>query len=136
MAMALIGSAWPSHSACIDGHPSVVQEYNKSYLIFIGEVISEKETEESGDYYDGTTYTLRIIELIKGTKRQFVDIFSENSSARFPMKIGNKYILLVYESDGRIEVDNCGNSGKLPQQDGVLKTLRELKEIEQGKGKE
>ena len=135
LAILLIGLVWPSSPACVDGRPSVVNEYNSSPLIFTGEVVSEEATEESEDYIDGTTYKLKVIELIRGTDNQFVDIFSENSSERFPMRIGNKYVLFVYESEERIQVDNCGNSGILSKNNTTLATLRELKEMEQVEGK-
>lgn len=121
-----------SYSACVDGHPSVIQEYNKSKLVFVGKVISEKYIEESEGYYDGVIYTVVNIENIKGVYDNTLNIFNENSSGRFNMKRGVNYILFVYD-DGRLQIDNCGNSGILPLNDEVLNISRKLKGIEQGK---
>jgi hypothetical protein len=40
-----------------------------------------------------------------------LEIFSENTSGRFPMQLRRRYVLFVYREAGRLMVDNCGNSG-------------------------
>jgi hypothetical protein len=74
--------------------------------------------------YEGTQYTLRVEQLFKGRARKTVVLFSENTSGRFPMDVGEKYLVFVYRSEYKhraiFAVDNCGNSGRLSEKPDVL----------------
>ncbi len=113
-------------AACLEGHPSVPIEIAKSPHIIIGEVTQFDAVLERGNYYDGHNYTVRIIETIKGNLKDDISIFSENSSGRFPMKVGESYILFLYEEEDTLQVDNCGNSGLLTKKQDVVKEVRNL----------
>lgn len=113
-------------AVCLNGHPSVAEEYANSQSVFIGKVIAEKAIPESGNYYDGHDYTVHGQEVFKGNPTSTVVIFSENSSGRFPMAVGSSYIIFVDYELGRYQIDNCGNSGVLPEKEDVVRAVREL----------
>ncbi len=99
-------------AACLNGYPSVPKEYANSKLVFIGKAVKKRITPESADGYflDGTTYRVVPMQTYKGEVQANLDLFSENSSGRFPMLLNREYLLFVYGDHGRMMVDNCGNS--------------------------
>lgn len=113
-------------AVCLEGNPSVSEEYAKRSNIVIGKVVKIEDVPELGKYYEGQNYTVEIIETINGNLNGVVRIFSENSSGRFPMDLGKNYILFLYEEPGLLQVDNCGNSGELPEKQGVANEVRNL----------
>jgi hypothetical protein len=115
-------------AVCLKGHLSIAEEYADSQNVIIGKVIEKKDIPESDNYYDGTNYTIEIQEVIKGNLINTVFIFSENSSGRFPMSIGETYILFIYYELGRYHIDSCGNSGLLSGKQNVVQNVRQLKQ--------
>jgi hypothetical protein len=99
-------------AACLNGYPSVPKEYANSKLVFIGKAVKKRTISESADGYflDGTAYKVVPMEIYKGEIQASFNLFSENSSGRFPMLLNEEYLLFVYRDHGRIMVDNCGNS--------------------------
>ena len=121
--------AWSStaFAVCLNGHPSRKQEYQRSTTVFVGPVVSEDFTPESKDYENGTTYSIQVEEVLRGSPAKTVKVFSENDSGRFPMQVGTAYLIFVYEELDRLKVDNCGNSGKLSEKAEALAALRKMK---------
>jgi hypothetical protein len=115
---------------CVFGNPTVAEEY-RLRRVFVGTVVSERY-EPPTKYFDqeGTTYTVRVDEPIKGQLQRTIRIFSENSSARWPMQVGTKYLLFVYRDSGRAIVDSCGNSEVYTASSLQLREVRRLKAAE------
>jgi len=122
-------AAWASaaFAVCLNGHPSLEQEYQSSTTVFVGRVVSEEFTPESKNYLDGTTYSVHVEEVLRGSPAKIVRLFSENTSGRFPMQVGGEYLVFVDEELDRLQVDNCGNSGELPEKAETLAALRKMK---------
>jgi hypothetical protein len=99
-------------AACPDGYPAVPKEYASSKLVFIGKAVKKRKTPESADGYflEGTTYRVVPTRIYKSQGQADFDLFSENSSGRFPMLLNQEYLLFVYAEHGRLMVDSCGNS--------------------------
>lgn len=99
-------------AACLNGYPNVRKEYASSNFVLTAKVVKESRTPASADGYflEGSTFRVMPTGTYKGTITGSLDLFSENSSGRFPMKPGREYLLFVYEDHGRLSVDNCGNS--------------------------
>ena len=116
-----------SAAVCLKGNPSIAEEYADRQYVFIGKAILKKEVPVSEDYYEGYEYTVQVQEMFKGNSTNTVLIFSENSSGRFPMSVGETYILFVYHELGRYQVSNCGNSGLVSEKQKVIQTVRRLK---------
>ena len=99
-------------AVCLNGYPNVRKEYASSKFVLTGKVVKERKTSASTDGYflDGSTYRVMPTHVYKGTVKGSLDLFSENSSGRFPMQPGKEYLLFVDGEHGRLVVDNCGNS--------------------------
>lgn len=102
-------------AACVNGHPTVPQEYNSSKVVFIGIVISTEKTSEAADgyFFNGDTYAVKPTRMYKGKVEGTVELFSENSSGRFPMELKREYLVFAYADHGRLAINNCGNSNLL-----------------------
>lgn len=124
----IISLAWPhtASAVCLNGYHTVQQEFGESVSVFVGRVASEEVTPESTDFFEGTTYTVIVGEALKGSPSKIVRLFSENSSGRFPMSVGSSYLVFVYESLGRLMVNNCGNSGELSEMIAVISEIRDM----------
>ena len=107
--------------------PSVRDEYKGSDAVVIGTVLRAIRVPVTRDYQDGTTYVVRIDETSKGKPPRQLRLFSENSAARFPMRVGSKYLLFVDHID-RSAISNCGNSGLVSQRRKALATVRTLRQ--------
>jgi hypothetical protein len=119
---ALILILWSSlaSAACPNGYPTISEEYSSSVMVLIGKVVAHAATPAEGDFYGGDTYTVIPLRVLKGSPGSKVDLFSENSSGRFPMDMNREYLLFAYEEGGRIMVDNCGNSDLMPHAKNAL----------------
>jgi hypothetical protein len=104
-----------AHAACLNGHPSVREEQQNSKAVVLARVVGQREVPETSDgfYFDGTIYRIKIERAFQGNIGADAELFSENSSGRFPMAVGSKYLLFINERHDRLLVDYCGNSGLL-----------------------
>jgi hypothetical protein len=124
--IALMAPPNDSVAVCLNGHPSVPFEFEHSDAVFIGRVRAERPVPASDGYYEGHGYTVAVRELLRGKLSRSVDLFSENSSGRFPMQVDSSYLPFVHRERGRIMVDNCGNSGLLTVAAAAIDTVRQL----------
>lgn len=117
-----------AHSACVFGDYSVHAEYSRSDAVLEVVVVSERvvpDTEES-DVLGGHYYTVRTEARYKGELPDVIDLFSENSSGRFPMVVGERYLVFVHSNVGNLTADNCGNSGRLSARQSIRSEVRRL----------
>jgi hypothetical protein len=117
-------------AVCLNGHATTQAEYEHSYGVFLGTVVAEQSVPAASKPWDqeGTSYTVRVDELLRGKLSGRVRVFSENSTGRFPMHVGTKYLLFVYRVSGRTMVDNCGNSEIFNAKSPTLMAVRTLNE--------
>jgi hypothetical protein len=115
-------------AVCVNGHVSVTREYSRSTYVLIASVVAANYVPAGKDGYDfdGTNYTLRSVQLLKGDPPPTFDVFSENSSGRFVMATGERYLVFVYREHGNLRIDNCGNSGLLSASSLTLAKVRNL----------
>lgn len=116
-------------AGCLSDDYSVKAEYSRSLAVVRAKVLSQRTVPDgpNPDFMGGTVYTVRIQESFCGTLSGTVEVFSENSSGRFPMGNGKSYLLFLYREDARLSADNCGNSGLASQKKSVLAALRALR---------
>jgi len=92
-------------------------EFRQSQAVLIGTVGSERNIPdpENPGFWTGTVYKLKVNALLKGTVGHSVEVFSENSSGRFPLTVGCRYVLFLrFDPTGRYWIaDPCGNAAKL-----------------------
>jgi hypothetical protein len=115
-----------AHAYCGRGNPSIEQEFEDSDVVLRGLVTAESHAAAAGSFEDGTFYTVSVAEALRGKVGKTLRLFSENSSGRFQMTKGREYILFASMEQGRLSVDNCGNSGELPGSAAVLVAARKL----------
>jgi hypothetical protein len=109
-----------------DRHPTVKEEINGSVGVVIGEAekftnLSEGTSDPEG--ITATVYRVRVTRLLRGPLAEVIDVRSDNDSGRFPLDLGEKYVLFLQRDSHGYFVDNCGNSGLLLQSAKVLQEL-------------
>ena len=105
---------------------TVRDEYRGSDVVVVGTVVRATPVPLSRDFQEGTAYTVRVNETLKGKAPAQLRLFSENSGARFPMRVGTKYLLFIDHLE-RSVIDNCGNSGTLATRRQAVATARRLR---------
>jgi len=128
LCFALVAIPQTALAVCLQEDYSVRAEYSRSVAVVIAKVVSQRTLPDPEDpeSYGGTVYRVKVQESFRGSLHGMVDLFSENSSGRFPMVKGDRYILFLYRQQGQLSPDNCGNSGLLAQKQEVLATVRTL----------
>jgi len=122
---ALLLAGTTVRAVCLNGHPSVAEESKAAKAVVAATVIAERLVPSAeADFYDGTLYRIRVDRTFRGSLGDAAEIFSENSSGRFPMTVGAEYLLFIRSGSAGMRVDYCGNSGLLP------KRRKELKQVE------
>jgi hypothetical protein len=131
-----VGSARPAHAAgCINGHPTVEQEFRSAHYVVTGKAIAIKRNVAirlpyKNGFYDSRVMiqTATVHKQYKGTARHTITYKDEYSSAQFPMSIGNRYILFFRKRpNGELYIDVCGNSQELTKIQAPL--LREIEKL-------
>ena len=116
-------------AACVLDDYSVEAEFNRSVEVVLAKVISERAVPAAPDdpnSIDGTNYSLQVRETFRGQGGDTLTIYSENSSGRYPLKVGRTYLLFLYEQQGRLSADNCGNSGLASEKRREMNAVRRL----------
>lgn len=113
---------------CLEPPLRVSDEFYTSPLVLTGTPISSRHfSEKTGaDAVDGILYTVRVDHDFRGNPGSSVEVFSEDSSGRFPMDLHQRYLLFLSRDDNRWFVDSCGNSGLLSQGAKALNAIRRL----------
>ena len=84
-AVLLLGSSHAGFAACVLSDYSVRAELDRSTTVVVGTVMAERATAETKNFLEGVTYSVRVDETLHGRDAKAVELFSENSSGRFPM---------------------------------------------------
>lgn len=103
---------------CVDGrHPGLAAETAASSAVVIGRVdkASDYTTADDPAGIAGTTYTITVLQVKKGHPPKTLHIQSENTSSRFPMSTGRRYLLLITGGPENGIIDACGNSHALDE---------------------
>jgi hypothetical protein len=97
-------------------------------MVVIASVVQEKPIAAMPDEYflEGKIYGLTVEKAFRGNPGPTLELFDENTSGRFDMSVGTKYLLFVYEEHGRLRVDNCGHSAKLSMSGATIKQVEKL----------
>jgi hypothetical protein len=119
--------AQTSFAMCLDGrHPSVEQELKSSAIVAVVQVSGGRDIPDPSDP-DGissTFYDVAIIKTFKGFPGHRIKLTSENTSSRFPMDIGKKYLVFVTKMSELYFVDSCGNSRELSRSGAAMDFLK------------
>lgn len=119
---------------CGNGSPSVEEQFKSSKVVLAGTMIDSRDILDAEGFVQGTFYSIRVSEVLKGSSGKTVELYSENSSGRFPMESGTEYLIFAYQgafegiNGPRLAVDNCGNSGTLKTSKEAFAIARKLTE--------
>jgi hypothetical protein len=121
-----------ANAVCLDEagisgfHIPPEKESREAYAVVIGTVVGVKEGPAplEGEDGEGTVYRLRVEETLRGRRHKSFALFSENTTARFPMKVGRRYLVFVTAHDNIFYASNCGNSGELGGRSKLIEDLR------------
>ncbi|MCS0629484.1 hypothetical protein NX786_09075 [Telluria mixta] len=109
-----VSGAAAAHAVCLDGKPSIEQEFRASAIVALGVAGAGRDVSATDDAagIDRTTYTVRLTRIFKGAPAaRTIELVSPNTSARFPLEPGVAYLLFVEAGQDGAYVDNCGWSG-------------------------
>lgn len=98
-------------------------EYFKSDVVFTGTVISVRYADSD---VGGWFYRLRVGKVFKGPLQDEFTVYTEDSSARFPLTKDETYLLFSYKRHGRLEIDNCGNSDLLSKSAASVSSIDDI----------
>ncbi len=132
---------------------SISKEFARSQYVVVGRVITETWLGEDGkpkplqppfqdgrprpwgfDPYMGAVYDVKVLRVIKGKPGPQLSLFSENSTGRFWLTVGDEYLFFVSEETfdepvgRRLTIDTCGNSTVAAKANEILKRLDEGKQ--------
>jgi hypothetical protein len=113
--------------------PRVDQEFNTSSAVLVGKIVEGRNLFDAEGFLLGTVYKVQPVEWLKGSSQNDVQIYDENSSGRFPMKVGEKYLLFAYEgtfegTEGvRLAINSSGNSAVLDHE--AMKSLQTVRKL-------
>ena len=80
----------------------------------------------------GAYYDIEVLRAYKGHPARRLKLFSENSTARFWLKVGRKYVFFITQGDfdqpvgQQLTIDTCGNSALLQNGQATLRTVEKL----------
>lgn len=112
----LASTTVPAMGLCLSGHPTVAAETADVPLVVTARVVDERalfEDEADAQGVTATVYSVGVTGRLKGSPPAQLEIYSENTSSRFPMDVNSEYILWLSTDGTRYFVDSCGNSTTL-----------------------
>lgn len=128
-----------AHALCLDpksgisGYKLPLQsEIQSADAIVVGRVLAENGMQEDRNDPDGVTaydVTIKVQAILKGKLPNVFSVWNENTSARYPMSVGEEHVLFISQGrDGQFFVDSCGNSSLTSKRNDFVKQIRaELK---------
>ncbi len=114
---------------CFAPQLRVSDEYFISDLVLTGMVTASRNIvdPEDPEGWTGTFYTVQVDTVYRGNAPKSLQVYSENSTARFPMEEHKLYVLFIDKGpDKNWTVDNCGNSGVVALIPATMKQLKQL----------
>jgi hypothetical protein len=121
--------AGSAQAVCPKPDPRVCAEFFKSDVVFVGTVTREKKIPLDKELFDSWKYTLRVKTIFRGNAGSFVTVFTDNDSVRYPLAVGETYLLFLFKYEGRLMIANCGNNKKLSE---ARETIQEIQVVLKG----
>jgi hypothetical protein len=113
-------------AVCTGGHASVKEEFGYTPQVVIAEAVSEYKVldPEDPDGFMATIYVIKVHRTFKGGAVQTVHLWSDNTSSRYLMNLGQSHLLFLQTGeDGFFLADSCGNSGLLNEGSQAYRTV-------------
>jgi hypothetical protein len=109
---------------------SVLGEFESSNVVIVGLVRSATpvSSPDDPDGVDKYLYKVKILKSFKGATKGTVTVTTENTSSRFPLDKGRKYLLFLKSVNTDMSADSCGNSGRIESRKHELSVLNSARE--------
>jgi len=124
-----LASSFVTNATCLDPKLTVAKEAARAPLVVIGVATASQDVPDPEDVESSiyTIYVVKVTHVFKGhVSKKSIWIFSDNTSARYPMDIGKPDLLFISQGRGTYFVDNCGNSGPLDEQRKEFEQVKAL----------
>jgi hypothetical protein len=118
-------STTAAFAACSNTTP-VMQEVKDSEAVVIGTVESARMVPQTWDTLDGTEYTVRVDQKVKGKQSGEIKILAERTEDTVPLVSGTQYLFFLTFNNQHWMVNKCGNSGPMNDEGPVIKQLIHL----------
>jgi hypothetical protein len=116
----LLLPASAANAAC-ERYPTVAEELAEADYVFVAQVTAARmdRTPDDPEGFDGVEYTVRSLQTFKGDPPEDMVLYSENSTARFPMMVTGWYLVFVGppyvtgfgdRAGQKRAINNCGHS--------------------------
>jgi hypothetical protein len=107
-----------AHAFCLQPQPiRVCAEFFKADEVFTGTVIAANyephDIPDPNGPQPGWHYRLKVQKTYRGALQPVADVYTENTSGRFPLDKGQSYLLFAYKTDSIAQIYGCTNSTKL-----------------------
>jgi len=129
----LVGmSAVAVMAVCRQPHPRVCTEFYDSAAVFTGKVVAVRNDPHEEQNPEGWFYRIRVEKSFRGPSGPFIEVYTGNDSARFPLEKNRSYLLFAYDYDNILYVDCCGNSGFLKDSAELIHQIEEIQNTRSG----
>jgi hypothetical protein len=105
---------------------SVEHEYRQAQFVFVGVPVSDWPDPGIDGWIAGDFYRLKVQRVFGGAPLDYVNLFSENSSGRFPMNVGTPYLVFASFCGDRLYAYSRGNSGTLREKQRLVAEIVQL----------
>lgn len=127
-----------THAYCDGGkYPNIAvpDEIKVSQFVVIGTVIARKivvDPIEDPEGYEAEIFHVKVKQVLYGHPKQgalkpYLAIYNANTSARFLMDMGEKYLLFVSEGADGFFINHCGNSGEVTESKSTMAAIEKFK---------
>jgi hypothetical protein len=102
-------------------------EVHSTEAIVVGRVLSEEGLHEDPTDPEGITaynMTIWVLTSLKGNLPNVIVIKNENTSARYPMSVGEEHILFVSRGGNELWINSCGNSAAMPKGKQLVRQIQ------------
>jgi hypothetical protein len=123
-----------SDAVCIDPKTYVSgykiplnEEIRFADAIIVGRILAQhglKEDPAAPDDYTAYNVTIKVLRSLKGSLTNVISVRNENTSARYPMSVGEEHILIVSRNSKTLWINSCGNSASARGSGQLEKQIR------------
>ena len=114
---------------------SVAEEIKESKFVVVGKVTSRRivvDSESDPEGYEAEIFQVSVESVLRGrppkyVMGQYLSLFNFNASSRFPMAVGEKYLLFVSSGSDGFWINSCGNSAEFADSQETIRLIKKAR---------
>jgi hypothetical protein len=110
-------------AACPGPELPVCAEFFDNY-VFVGKVLSSQYRE--GEDVNRWQYDLAVTKMFRGPRVPTLRVYTEETGGSLMLDVGQQYLLFAAQTPVGLEIDACGNSGKLSETQPALDQIEQI----------